>query len=58
MNKFSRDLLQSLAEAADFVEGKTEGARVHANDCWPAGRSRGRGASWYLRTGRKAQAAP
>ena len=29
MNTFNRDLLQSLSEAADFVEGKTEAARVH-----------------------------
>jgi putative transcriptional regulator len=30
MNKFSQDLVQGLKEAADFVEGKTTGARVHS----------------------------
>lgn len=30
MNRFSRDLVQGMREAADFVEGNTTGARVHA----------------------------
>jgi putative transcriptional regulator len=30
MNKFSEDLLQGLKEAAEFVEGKAQGARVHS----------------------------
>ena len=29
MNKFSRDLMQGMKEAADFAEGKKAGARVH-----------------------------
>jgi putative transcriptional regulator len=29
MNKFSRDLVQGMQEAATFVEGKKVGARVH-----------------------------
>jgi putative transcriptional regulator len=29
MNKFSRDLLEGMKEAAAFVEGKKAGARVH-----------------------------
>ena len=29
MNKFSRDLVQGMKEAADFAEGKKIGARVH-----------------------------
>jgi putative transcriptional regulator len=29
MNKFSRDLLEGMKEAAAFVEGKRTGARVH-----------------------------
>ncbi len=29
MDKFSRDLIQGMKEAADFAEGKTAGARVH-----------------------------
>jgi putative transcriptional regulator len=30
MNKFSKDLMQGLKEAAEFVEGHKGGARVHA----------------------------
>jgi len=30
MNKFSKDLVQGLKEAAEFVEGHKAGARVHA----------------------------
>ncbi len=30
MNKFSRDLVQGLKEAAEFVEGRTAGARTHS----------------------------
>ena len=29
MNKFSRELVQGMQEAAGFVEGKKSGARVH-----------------------------
>ena len=29
MNKFNHDLVQGMKEAADFVEGKKAGARVH-----------------------------
>lgn len=29
MNKFSRDLVQGMKEAAEFAEGKKAGARVH-----------------------------
>jgi putative transcriptional regulator len=29
MNKFSKDLMQGLKEAAEFVEGHKGGARVH-----------------------------
>ncbi len=29
MNKFSRDLMQGMAEAADFAEGKKTGTCVH-----------------------------
>jgi putative transcriptional regulator len=29
MNKFSRDLVQGMKEAAAFAEGKKAGARVH-----------------------------
>ena len=29
MNKFSRDLMQGMKEAAAFAEGKRDGARVH-----------------------------
>lgn len=29
MNRFSRDLMQGMKEAAEFAEGKTAGARVH-----------------------------
>jgi len=29
MNKFSRDLVQGMKEAAEFAEGKKIGARVH-----------------------------
>jgi len=29
MNKFSRDLMQGMEEAAAFAEGKKTGARVH-----------------------------
>ena len=29
MNKFSRDLVQGMQEAAAFAEGKKTGARVH-----------------------------
>jgi len=29
MNKFSRDLVQGMKEAADFAEDKKAGARVH-----------------------------
>ena len=29
MNKFSRDLIRGMKEAADFVEGEKAGARVH-----------------------------
>ena len=29
MNKFSRDLMQGMKEAAAFAEGKKAGARVH-----------------------------
>jgi putative transcriptional regulator len=30
MNRFSKDLMQGLKEAAEFVEGHKAGARVHA----------------------------
>lgn len=30
MNKFSKDLVQGLKEAAEFVEGHNAGVRVHA----------------------------
>jgi hypothetical protein len=29
MNKFSRDLMQGMKEAAEFAEGKKAAARVH-----------------------------
>jgi putative transcriptional regulator len=29
VNKFSRDLVQGMKEAAEFAEGKKAGARVH-----------------------------
>ena len=29
MNKFSRDLMRGMEEAAEFTEGKQGGARVH-----------------------------
>jgi putative transcriptional regulator len=29
MNKFSKDLVQGMKEACEFVEGKRAGARVH-----------------------------
>jgi putative transcriptional regulator len=32
MNKFSRDLVQGMNEAAEFAEGKKLGARVHVVD--------------------------
>lgn len=33
MNKFSRDLVQGMQEAAAFVEGKKVGAREHVSRC-------------------------
>ena len=30
MNRFSRDLVQGMKEAADFVEGRKAGAQVHS----------------------------
>jgi putative transcriptional regulator len=32
MNQFSRDLMRGMQEAADFVEGRQSGARVHVVD--------------------------
>jgi hypothetical protein len=38
MNKFSRELVQGMKEAAEFAEGKNAVARVHVVEV-PVGRS-------------------